>query len=152
MNRSSVVAAACTAFAENLRVWWPTRYTVIAVMAIGCSDGPSGAGSPVPECTGPVSVTVGAGTAPRFTWTPACRVFFLLVEPAAAGTDLWSIISDGANVIAPPVTYGVVPSGVTESDSPTPLVGGTAYEVYLFRWTGPGSQDGELVGSSTFTP
>lgn len=132
------------------------RWAVMSILAMiagmGCSDEPSGAGGPLPECTGPVSVAVSPGTTPTFTWTPTCRLFFLLVEPADAGTDLWSIISDGANLIAPPVTYGVVPNGVQEGDAPTPLVTGTGYEVYLYRWTGPGSQDGVLVGSRAFTP
>jgi hypothetical protein len=120
--------------------------------ALSCSDEPSGTGGSVPECVGIVSTEVSAGTTPRFTWTPTCRLFLLLVEPAAAGTDWWSIISDSVNLIAPPITYGVVPSGVREGDPPAPLVAGTAYDVYLYRWTGPGAQDGVLAGSATFTP
>ncbi len=125
---------------------------VIAAAATGCADEPSGTGGTLPECTATVSVAVGAGTTPTFTWTPACRLFFVLVEPAVGGTDLWSIISDSANVIVPPITYGVVPTGAQEGDPPTPLAAGSGYEVYLYRWTGPGRQDGVLVGHTSFTP
>ena len=127
------------------------RSVVVVAFVLGasCSDSTTG---PVPECTGSVTVQVSAGTTPRFTWVPACRLFFVLVEPAQAGNDLWSIIADSANIIAPPVTYGTVPSGATQLQAPTPLVTGTAYAAYLYRWTGPGAQDGVLVGSQTFTP
>ena len=138
--------------ALGARRWCVAAGVLIVAAAAGCADEPSGTDGPVPECTGAVSVTVGTGTTPTFTWTPACRLFLLLVEPVVGGTDLWSIISDSANVIAPPVTYGVVPTGVQEGDPPTTLVVGSGYEVYLYRWTGPGRQDGALVGQATFTP
>jgi hypothetical protein len=78
-------------------------------------------------------------------------LFFLLVEEDSGG-DQWSVITDSTNAIAPPVTYGVVPPGATVNFPPAILVAGTSYEVLVFRWTGPGRQDGALIGSKIFTP
>ena len=58
----------------------------------------------------------------------------------------------GSNEIVPPVTYGVVPEGATELTAPTALVAGVIYDVILFRFTGPGDDDGELIVIQTFTP
>lgn len=118
---------------------------------LGCSDD-STSTAELLECTGEVNVSVSAGTTPQFSWSPACRLFFLIVEPAASGTDLWSIISEGANRIAPPVRYGTVPADAEELDPPTPLLAGTAYKVVVARYTGPGPQEGVAVGQQTFTP
>jgi hypothetical protein len=117
---------------------------------IHCSDD-TGPGD-LPECSGPVTVAVTAGTTPTFSWTPRCRLFFVLVEPDESGTDLWSIITRSENAIAPPVTYGEVPDGAEETDPPIPLESGTAYGVGVARWTGPGDDDGEIIGTATFTP
>jgi len=124
---------------------------VVGFTLWACSgDDPPGP-SIITECTGPVTATVSSGSSPVFSWTPTCSLFFLLVEPQGSGADLWSIISDSTNAIPPPVTYGVVPGGATELDAPQTLVPGTAYDVYLFRWTGPGSQDGVMIGTASFT-
>ena len=124
---------------------------LVMLFLCGCSkDDPI---SPVSEtCTGPVQVSVASGTMPAFTWTPACSLFLVLVEPDSSGADQWSVISDSTNAISPPVTYGVIPPGARELDPPTPLVSGVTYEVFVFRWTGPGKQDGVLVGQRKFTP
>lgn len=119
-------------------------------MLLACSsDGTNPSDAPV--CTGPVTITVSSGTSPSFSWTPACRLFFVNVELGA--TDQWSIISDSTNAIAPPVRYGVVPAGAQQSSSEvTPLQGGETYDVNLFYWSGPGAQDGTFIGSQDFTP
>lgn len=121
----------------------------IAVTACGSDAvGPEGA---LPACTGAVSVSVSGGAAPTISWTPACRLFFVLVEPLESGADQWGIISDSTNAIAPPVTYGVTPAGAVQQAAPVPLLVGQSYKVVLFRWTGPGSQDGVAIGTATFT-
>jgi hypothetical protein len=98
-----------------------------------------------------VTITVSSGASPSFSWTPACRLFFVNVELGA--TDQWSIISDSTNAIAPPVRYGVVPAGAEQSSAEiTPLQAGQTYDVNLFYWSGPGAQDGTLIGSRDFTP
>jgi len=126
-------------------------FAVVVSLTLGCADDSTGSAA-LPECTGPVTVTVGAGTSPQFSWSPACRLFFVIVEPAASGQDLWSVITEGTNAISSPVLYGTVPPGAQELDPPTPLVAGTAYKVAVARYTGPGPQDGAIIGMQTFTP
>jgi hypothetical protein len=116
-----------------------------------CSSGPTSPGASVPECTGPVTIAVSSGTSPTFNWTPTCRLFFVLVELGAE--DLWGIISDSTNAIAPPVQYGVVPAGARQFDPATiPLQTGQTYDVTLARWTGPGGDDGTVIANQNFTP
>lgn len=103
-------------------------------MAIACTDD-----------TETVTVTVGAGLQPIFNWDPACAVALLLVE--AGGGDVWLISTDEAtwdnpaqaNLIAPPITYGVAPTSVPELQAPDPLASGVSYEVILWRALASGS-------------
>jgi hypothetical protein len=119
-------------------------------MLLACSSDSTSPGD-LPVCTGPVTIAVSSGTSPSFSWTPACRLFFVNVELGAS--DQWSIISDSANAIAPPVRYGVVPAGAEQSTSDvTPLEAGQTYDVNLLYWTGPDAQDGTFIGSQEFTP
>ena len=88
----------------------------LAVSA-GCSDSTSEA--TLPECTGTVAPTIGAGLTPVIRWTPACRLFLVLVEDPTGGTDQWGVLSDSTNGIAPPVTYGTLPAvGTTYHTTP----------------------------------
>ena len=124
---------------------------VSCAMLLGCSSDGTNPSDPPPVCTGPVTIAVSAGTSPSFSWTPACRLFFVNVELGAS--DQWSVISDSTNAIAPPVQYGVVPAGAQQSSSGvTPLQAGQTYDVNLFYWSGPGAQDGTFIGSLDFTP
>ena len=107
--------------------------------------------TPLAACSGPVTVAVGLGRTITFSWSPACSLFLLLVENNSGG-DQWSIITDSTNAITPPVTYGVVPPGATADFPPATLVSGTSYVVIVFRWTGPGKQEGVPIGSEMFTP
>jgi hypothetical protein len=123
---------------------------VFLVCGSGCADaiGPD----ELPECSGPVTLEVTPGTPPAFSWTPGCRLFFLVVEPEASGTDLWAILTRGENALAPPVTYGDPPPGAETLVPPVPLTPGTAYRVAVARWTGPGGDDGESIGAESFEP
>lgn len=124
-----------------------------AALSVGlaaCSSDPTSPGGPLPECTGPVTIEVSSGTSPTFDWSPACRLFLLLVEQDAA--DHWIVITDSTNAIAPPVRYGVLPAGARQRDPATPLAAGQTYDVVLFRWTGPGGDDGILIGNQAFVP
>lgn len=125
--------------------------------AVGCGGDGDGDGSPLePEglldCRGPVTVNVSAGKQPTFSWTPECALFSLNVEPANAGNDLWGIISPGQNVIGPPVRYGIVPDGATQTADFVPLANGVAYKVVVAVFTGPGDEDGQTLGTRTFIP
>jgi len=115
---------------------------------IACSDG----ASPVEQtaCTGDVTLAVTSGTTPSISWSPACKLFLMLVE--AESGDVWGVISDGTNAIETPVGYGVVPAGATELAAPVPLIAGAPYTVTVFRWTGPNAQDGTIIGQKVFTP
>ena len=117
---------------------------------VACSSDPTSPGGPVGECTGPVTIDVSSGTSPTFDWSPACRLFFLIVELEA--DDYWLVITDSTNAIAPPVRYGVLPAGARQRDPATPLEVGQTYDVNVARWTGPGPEDGVLIGSEFFTP
>ena len=125
---------------------------LLLCVPLGCSSSNPTNPEPIEDCTGSVSISVTGGTTPRFSWTPRCRLFFLNVEPADAGTDQWTVLSDSANLIAPPVVYGIVPAGAQELTSPEQLIAGQEYKVVLGRFTGPGPQDGELIGIQIFTP
>jgi hypothetical protein len=126
--------------------------SVFCTTACGSDAQIAGPEQPLPECTGDVSIQVSTGTQPTFSWTPACRLFFLNVEPATSGEDLWLVISRGANRIAPGLKYGVLPAGAEQRELPVPLVAGNPYKVVLGRYTGPGAEDGELVGVKAFSP
>ena len=126
------------------------RAVVLGSAIAACSSDPTSPGGPLEDCTGPVSIEVSPGTSPTFDWSPACRLFFLNVELGA--DDLWLVISDSTNAIAPPVRYGVLPAGARQRNPATPLESGQTYDVNLARWTGPGAEDGALIGSQVFTP
>ena len=115
-----------------------------------CSSDPTSPGASVPECTGAVTITVSSGTSPTFNWIPTCHLFFVLVELGA--DDYWLVITDSTNAITPPVQYGVLPTGARQRATATPLQTGQTYDVNLARWTGPGAEDGTLIGNQNFTP
>jgi hypothetical protein len=132
-----------------MRASWLVAVSFTLVLA--CSSDANSPGDALPVCNGDVTITVSSGITPSFSWSPACRLFFVNVELGAG--DQWSIISDSANAIAPPVQYGVVPAGAQQStDGVTPLEAGQTYDVNLFYWSGPGAQDGTFIGSKDFTP
>lgn len=124
---------------------------VAATCAVGCRAGVTDPGN-LETCSDDVSVTVSAGTTPTFAWSPACRLFFLIVEPATSGADLWSIMTPGENALVPPVVYGRAPAFATELTGATALRAGVAYKVALARHTGPDGDDGVIIAMQTFTP
>ena len=112
-----------------------------ALVACGNSTGPA-------QCTDDtrtVTVTVSGDTPPVFNWDPACSVAHLLIE-AEGGSDLWFIFTDDAvwdnpaqaNLITPPVTYGILPTGVQESGPPEAVTSGVL-QVQLVRVLPAGS-------------
>ena len=105
----------------------------------------------LPECRGPVSVSVSGGTEPTITWTPACRVAGLLVE--SEGDDVWFVTSGRANGIAPGITYGAVPAtAAADPDTPlVPLAVGQTYLAAVARYAGPG-EEFVLAGTASFAP
>ena len=53
-----------------------------------------------------VEAEVTVGSTVEFDWSPGCEVFFVLVEAAGDPEDIWGLITEGRNGIAPPVTFG----------------------------------------------
>lgn len=107
-----------------------------------------------PECTSTGEpVAASAGLTPTFTWTPACEaVNFETVSFAVfdltTGFALWSIEAQ-ARRIRPPVTYGVVPTGVKELHAPEALLSGKQYGVFVVAVRGADTVKGTAL---TFTP
>lgn len=121
---------------------------VLACLAmVSCSDGTGPEAGGCTDETGSVTVTVTSGVAPTFDWDPPCAAWLMLVEQDA--TDWWILEGatgtpgdfEKANLITPPLTYGLAPSttGVFETDDPEPLVSGVTYELVLWRILEEGS-------------
>jgi len=82
-----------------------------------------------------LTITVSAGTTPRFDWSPGCSITELKVwTPSLA----WDIVARDFdfNQITPPIRYGVDPPGVRDG-SPNghaaPLTAGNPAEVVITR-------------------
>jgi len=119
----------------------------VAFTIAGCGDSTGLSGA---ECTGPVDVSVSAGTTPTISWTPRCRLGLVGVE--AEDGDVWVITTPGRNGINAAVRYGIVPSGATSDAPAVPLIAGQPYNVFVGLHTGPDEDDGVIVGVQTFTP
>jgi hypothetical protein len=130
---------------------YPVPVLLAVALCSGCDDDTT---DPVvlEDCPAAVAVVAGSGLNPTFNWQPQCQLFFINIEPADAGNDLWTVITRGENGISPTVTYGVVPAGATQLTEPAVLEAGTAYKVVLARFTGPGDDDGEIIAIEEFTP
>lgn len=126
--------------------WFKCVLLAVALGFAACGDDSSGPNLETcqPE-TGAVTATVTAGQSVVFDWEPECAVAMLLVEED--GSDMWAISTDeetwtdpgSANLIHPPVTYGALPAGATETEEPLLLVAGTPYELVLWRILPEGS-------------
>lgn len=114
----------------------------LTIGLFGCGDDPASPEDQTRPCTddtGTVAVTVTSGQAPTFAWDPSCSLAMLLVEEDAS--DMWGVATDEggwgdparANLIVPPVTYGVVPAGSSAFQDPLPLAAGTTYDLILWR-------------------
>ena len=122
-------------------------FVLALTVGLGCGDDDGTGPASDRNCTDDVVISVSAGLTPTFTWAPACRVAFFLVE--ADASDVWFIEPTGAQGIAPGVTYGVVPAGARQEEPAIPLEAGVTYEVIVARGSG---EDLELAGIGSFTP
>lgn len=138
-------------------VWLPgpgsraSTWIVAGTLAAGCGGSRAVAPSTLPECTSATTLAVTTGTTPRFSWTPVCRAYYLIVE-AADGEDRWMVMTPGTNGIGPVVAYGVVPAGAQQLVPPTLLVAGQPYQVALTRYLGPEASSFLVVARQSFTP
>ena len=109
---------------------------VVAALLAVCEDDPAGVrqdeqGVDCGDEVASVAVTVSGGANPVIDWSPRCRVTLLLMEEGAH--DVWSLRGDeGENDVEPPVTYDVVPQGLTGPEA-EPLLTGHTYEVILWH-------------------
>ena len=53
-----------------------------------------------------------------------------LADQQAPEAEVWSVLG-AENVVAAPVSYGVVPAGTTETTPETPLVAGKTYRLVV---------------------
>lgn len=107
--------------------------TALCALALpGCGDDATEPQPCAPEVTS-VDATISTGSTVTFDWSPACAVALLLVEEGFS--DRWSVSDPDMdeNTIRPPVTYGVVPAGATESEAAAELEAGVTYELILWR-------------------
>ena len=106
----------------------------LAAPLVACGDDDPTTG--FAQCTadvGIVTLTLSGGAQPVLNWDPDCSVALLLIKEAGV-RDLWNIstfreevvLLDPAkgNLITPPVTYGVVPTGVLRIWGPETLTSG----------------------------
>lgn len=116
-----------------------------AAIITACEDSTG----PVPRenrCeTGGVQVTVTAGPSPELSWDPACSVAVLTVY-RQDGPYVWSVGSEQhlwdddnddpnrANVITPPISYGITPPATEIRRAAEPLESGQTYVVRLSRF------------------
>ena len=135
----------------RIRIGAKILMAISTFLVLACSDDDSTGPTVLPECEDIDSITVTAGAELTFAWAPNCRLMGWNIEPVGSGADQWLVLSEGANSISPPITYGVVPEGAREIHAAEALVPGVEYTLYLFKWIGPGPQDGVPVASETFT-
>lgn len=102
-----------------------------------------------------VTISVGPGMDPTFSWTPECLIGRLIVE-SNPGEEYWGTERAGLNTYRSPIRYGVHPPGSEDQQVAQPLDTLTVFTVSLYRWTStlPESLDagGHLVGRATFSP
>jgi hypothetical protein len=126
-------------FQHPTRTWATAAAMLLAL--VGCGSITAEGGFPPDACSGSVTVTVGSGTTPEFSWSPSCGVGQLIVS-GPTGQNWW------AGPFRPPVRYGVLPAGAEESSPAEPLVVGKTYKLTLFD----GTIFDHQVGSASFTP
>jgi len=104
-----------------------------------------------PQCQGPVTVSVSAGTVPRFSWTPTCLAGQVVVGLNTGFVTLWIATgSANTNTLRPPIRYGTPPD--TSALGTPELVVGDTYTVDVLRATGDSTAPLESIGSADFVP
>ena len=66
---------------------------LLAVALVSACDDDSTDPVVLEDCPAAVAVVVGSGLNPTFNWQPQCQLFFINVEPADAGNDLWTVVT-----------------------------------------------------------
>jgi hypothetical protein len=129
--------------------------TAVMIAGSGCG-GDSTRPDPRPECGlfEDVTISVGPGTTPEFSWTPECGVAALSVDEIevapGARRRFWEV-SGSQSALHPPVRYGTPPNGSSDMIvvPPAPLEVGHTYRVTLYLQI---LFEYSTIGSATFTP
>lgn len=101
---------------------------------------------------GGVLLSVGSGTAPRFSWSPVCKAYSLVVTDSN-GTTMWGVLADSGNAMAPPVDYGVVPAGAyTQIQAAVTLQTGKEYAVGVYSHYITTPKPSDVLGAVLFRP
>lgn len=95
-------------------------------------------------------ISVSRGLTPDISWGSICSAHKLSVYVAATDLPVWDIDGTSTQAFQDPVTYGVVPAGVTEVHAAEALQRGTRYGVRLVRYHETTADS--IVGTVTFTP
>jgi len=124
---------------------------VLFIVAVGCSS----TDSPVdlPDCQGPVTVSVGSGTTPDISWTPRCMAGQVIVSASmnTGFVTFWvGTSADSTNSLRPPVRYGIPHN--PDALPTQPLAAGGAYTAHVLRATGDSAAPFEAIGAMDFTP
>ena len=126
-----------------------SAFAALFTLAIGCSGVDSPAN--VLPCQALVTVSVGSGTAPTFSWTPQCMAVEVIVSSTTGFVTYWLVTgAANSNSLQPPVRYGHPPNPASLG---TPnLVAGNPYSVHVLRATGDSAAPFEAIGSADFVP
>lgn len=135
------------------RTAWRIAIGAAACLSLSCNDTTGSV-----ACTDEiVTVSVSGGLEPVFTWSPACGMASIQVQPDTPNAGGWAIYSgqhSAENPLGSGIRYGHRPSLAVEPAPPRPLVSGVAYTVSVARWVADGHGSGALfiAGSATFRP
>lgn len=126
---------------------------VAGALLLGCTEDPVRPELPdLPDCVGELAVSAESTIEGlEFSWTPACRLNILTVEPAQPDPPLvfWGLSAERA-FIAPPIRYGSVPPGAGQTVGPVDLDPQRTYRIRVMHNVG-----GDVItahGETTFTP
>jgi hypothetical protein len=127
---------------------WEYFLCLVTVCAgVSCSDGLDPTPSVPCEANQDVTVSVGTGSRPVFTWAPACGMASLEVMAETDALFTWALSTGfGAaqNPLRSGVRYGEVPSEATALGPALTLSPGI-YRVTVSRWVGDPEGMGGLI-------
>jgi hypothetical protein len=92
-------------------------------------------------CEQNVQIVVRTGAIPRFSWTPACGMSYVVVHavtstPGADGPLMWVFTVHEQSPIGPDIQYGIAPADANVLEPARPLVAGTTYKVRMIQTLG----------------
>jgi hypothetical protein len=124
-----------------------------AVLIILCACHSAEQPTGLAACVSPVTVTVESAVAPRFSWSPSCRLSRVIVDPNSDVVDSWVLATAGdTNGLRSPIDYGSSPNGSETILAAFVLQSGAPCRVRVLRATGDTTMPFEIIGTADFTP